>query len=255
MMLEISLLNDDEARSLQRWKTLFLETVPADDKGHPQRAALRAIVSSWDGYAHAEGVGYYVLALFNQEVQKLAFQPMQHLVNEKALFPSQRNSLNLQQAEGPLWAMVTQKPMHLLHPKFASWEALFTECVDRVASKMQLSGKPFEKQTWGSVNAAQVRHPLSSAIPFVSKWLDMPDAPLHGARHDLPRISSPGHGASERFAVSPGKEEQGLFHMPGGQSGHPLSPHYNDGHAAWEQGTPTPFLPGKKVYELVLEKR
>ena len=32
--------------------------------------------------------------------------------------------------------------------------------------------------------------------------------------------------------------------MPGGQSGHPLSPHYADGHAAWAKGEPTPFLPG-----------
>ena len=34
----------------------------------------------------------------------------------------------------------------------------------------------------------------------------------------------PGFGASERFAVSPGHEAQAYFHMPGGQSGHPLSP-------------------------------
>ena len=30
------------------------------------------------------------------------------------------------------------------------------------------------------------------------------------------------------MAVSPGHEEQGYFHMPCGQSGHPLSPHYAD---------------------------
>lgn len=251
-MLAIQL--DDEARSMQKWKTLFLETVPAGDTGHPSRGALREIVANWDGFAHGNGVGYYVLTLFEQEVRRLACQPFNYLIDQKAVFTVPFKSLNLQQIDGPLWAMVTQKPMHLLHPRFDSWQALFMECVDRVASKMQAAGKPFAKQTWGSVNAAQVRHPLSGAIPGVSRWLDMPDAPLNGARHDLPRISSPGHGASERFAVSPGKEEQGLFHMPGGQSGHPLSPHYKDGHAAWEQGTPTPFLPGKKVYEMVLKK-
>lgn len=252
-MLKIQL--DDEARSLQKWKTLFLETVPADDTGHPQRKALREIVSKWDGYAHGDGVGYHVLNQFEQEVRRLACQPFNALIDKKAIFTVPIKSLNLQQIDGPLWEMVTKKPMHLLHPQFASWEALFVECVDRIASKMKSSGKPFEQQTWGSINAAQVRHPLSGAVPLIGRWLDMPDAPLHGARRDLPRISSPGHGASERFSVSPGKEEQGLFHMPGGQSGHPLSPHYKDGHAAWEQGTPTPFLPGKKVYELVLEKK
>jgi penicillin amidase len=54
------------------------------------------------------------------------------------------------------------------------------------------------------------------------------------------------------MVVSPGKEALGLFHMPGGQSGHPLSPHYRDGHAAWVRGEATPFLPGAAVHVLTL---
>ena len=68
----------------------------------------------------------------------------------------------------------------------------------------------------------------------------------------MPRVQAPAYGASERLAVSPGHEAEGLFHMPGGQSGHPLSPHYGDGEAAWEEGRPTPFLPGEPVSELRL---
>ncbi|HEX7199515.1 MAG TPA: penicillin acylase family protein, partial [Dongiaceae bacterium] len=63
---------------------------------------------------------------------------------------------------------------------------------------------------------------------------------------------SPHYGASERLAVSPGHEESGYFEMPGGESGHPLSPHYRDQLAAWEQGRPTPFLPGPAVHTLRL---
>ena len=40
--------------------------------------------------------------------------------------------------------------------------------------------------------------------------------------------------------------------MPAGQSGHPLSPHYGDGHAAWANGETTPFLPGPAVHVLTL---
>jgi penicillin amidase len=32
--------------------------------------------------------------------------------------------------------------------------------------------------------------------------------------------------------------------MPGGQSGHPLSPYYGSGHEGWVTGRRTPFLPG-----------
>ena len=55
------------------------------------------------------------------------------------------------------------------------------------------------------------------------------------------------------MVVSPGREELGFFHMPAGQSGHPLSPFYGKGHAAWVKGEPTPFLPGPAVHTLRLE--
>jgi penicillin amidase len=55
------------------------------------------------------------------------------------------------------------------------------------------------------------------------------------------------------MAVSPGREAEGYFHMPVGQSGHPLSRHYGDGHAAWARGDATPFLPGPAVHTLVLK--
>ena len=68
----------------------------------------------------------------------------------------------------------------------------------------------------------------------------------------MPRVQGPTHGASERLVVSPGQEEKGYFHMPVGQSGHPLSPYYQAGHQAWENGEPTPFLPGPVQHTLRL---
>jgi penicillin amidase len=55
-----------------------------------------------------------------------------------------------------------------------------------------------------------------------------------------------------RFAVSPGDEESGYLHLPGGQNGNPLSPFYRAGHYDWFNGKPTPFLPGKPQHFLVL---
>ena len=52
--------------------------------------------------------------------------------------------------------------------------------------------------------------------------------------------------------VSPGHEQDGIIEMPGGQSGHPLSPFWGAGHAAWVEGNPTPFLPGPVKYTLTL---
>ena len=40
--------------------------------------------------------------------------------------------------------------------------------------------------------------------------------------------------------------------MPGGQSGHLLSPYYRLGHEAWARGEATPLLPGPAEHTLTL---
>jgi penicillin amidase len=57
---------------------------------------------------------------------------------------------------------------------------------------------------------------------------------------------------SERMIVSPGRETEGIMHMPTGQSGHPLSPYYRNSHEAWVTGEATPFLPGATEHTLTL---
>ena len=79
----------------------------------------------------------------------------------------------------------------------------------------------------------------------------MPADPLPGDGN-MPRVQAPGFGASQRMVVSPGREADGIIHMPGGQSGHPLSPFWGAGHAAWVQGEATPFLPGEARHVLAL---
>ena len=69
----------------------------------------------------------------------------------------------------------------------------------------------------------------------------------------MPRVQTPGFGASERMVVSPGREQDGIFHLPGGPSGHPLSPYYLSGHDAWVRGEPSSFLPGATVHSLTLQ--
>lgn len=164
----------------------------------------------------------------------------------------------IDQAEGPLWKLVTEKPSHLLPPGFSSWEELLLETLEDVVREARedlnaIGGGELSTWTWGSRNRAGIRHPLSPFLPFsfLSRYLDAPDDQLPGDSR-MPRAQGPGFGASERMAVSPGREEQGILQMPGGQSGHPLSPFYLSGHDDWVTGRPTPFLPGETVYTLIL---
>ena len=101
-----------------------------------------------------------------------------------------------------------------------------------------------EHLPWGQVNRVELRHPFSKQLPLASALLDMPAVDGAGCGGYCVRVLTPDQGASERMVVSPGHHGDGILHMPAGQSGHPLSPHYRDQQDAWVTGRPLPFEPG-----------
>ena len=252
-MLRVQL--DDRAVFLERWRDLLLETLsPAAAAGEPRRAEARRLVEAWGGRASVDSVGYRLVRTFRMRVSRAVFDPLLapcREVDERMEYRGRRPNRGLRQWEGPLWALVTERPLHLLDPRFESWEELLLAQLDEVLDELTDDGAALADRTWGEHNTVPVRHPLSAAVPALGRWLDMPLRALPGDGN-MPRVQYTFAGASERLTVSPGREENGYFHMPAGQSGHPLSPHYGDGHDAWARGEPTPFLPGPAVHVLTL---
>jgi penicillin amidase len=145
--------------------------------------------------------------------------------------------------------MVSQQPQHLLDPRFETWDQLLVAAVDAAIERANREGGL--DAPWSQANVTLYRHPLSAGLPLVGRWLDMPRHPVDGD-HYTPRMHWGSNAPSERMIVSPGREANGIMHMPTGQSGHPLSPFYANSHDAWINGDPTPFLPGKTEHTLTL---
>jgi penicillin amidase len=154
--------------------------------------------------------------------------------------------------EGSLWRMVTEQPPHLLTAGYADWRAFLLAQADAVIASAQTECGGLERCTWGERNTARIRHPLSAALGGLGRYLDMPAVPVAGD-DDMPRVAAPSFGASQRFAISPGRESEAYLHLPGGQSGHPLSSFYRKGFDDWVVGRPTPLLPGKTAHTLTLD--
>ncbi|HET9226948.1 MAG TPA: penicillin acylase family protein [Thermoanaerobaculia bacterium] len=229
---------DDRALFLARWRDLLLKSSSGE---------MRDLVEkSWTGRASIDSVGYRLTKEFRREVRNRIFEA----IAARCAAADNRFDLGeLRQLEGPLWKLVTERPPHLLDRRYKTWDELLQASAQAVLARYE--GQPLAERTWGERNTTSIRHPLSMALPVGSRWLDMKARPLPGDV-DMPRLQGPSFGSSERIVVSPGNEKAGYFHMPVGQSGHPLSPHYGDGHQAWEEGRPTPFLPGKTVHTLKL---
>ena len=240
---------DDRALFLERWHRLLLQTLtPAAVAANPARAALRRHAEAWEGRAGTEAVSYRIVREFRLAVQARVYRPI--FAGCLEAFPG--FAWGQLQLEPATWALLGERPKHLLDAAYPDWDALLLAGVDDVIARFGKDGKPLPQANWGWQNTARIRHPFGNLLPgWLAGWLNQSEDPLAGS-DDMPRAQTPTHGASERMAVSPGREAEGILHVPGGQSGHPLSPFYRAGHEAWVRGLPTPFLPGAPAHALVL---
>lgn len=247
-LLDIQL--DDRALFLDRWRDLLLQTLTpeaiADDS---RRRELRRLVEeTWTGRASVDSSAYRLVRTFRLHVGEAV---LSSLLVECVAADERLDGFEPAQWEGPVWALVTERPSHLLSPDHASWQQQLLSAADSTLDYFEELGGQLADHTWGERNTVRIRHPLSAFLPFSERLLDMPFEALPGDGK-MPRAQGPNFGASERLIVSPGHEQEGMFHMPAGQSGHPLSAYYRAGHDSWARGTKSAFLPGATETILIL---
>lgn len=237
---------DDRALFLERWWTLLQS---ANGEG-TALAELAKAAQRWEGRASPDSVSYRIVRAWRLAVHARIADgltaPAQAALGADFVMPE------FPQFEGVAWPLLQQRPVHLLSRRFDSWDALLEDAAKEVRDDLSQHGA-LTKRTWGERNTAKICHPLANALPaFLKSKLCMPADELAGDTA-MPRVVGPAFGASERMVVSPGHETDGIIHMPGGQSGHPLSPFWGAGHDAWVNGEPTPFLPGEAKHRMTLK--
>jgi penicillin amidase len=114
---------------------------------------------------------------------------------------------------------------------------------------------------WGDSHRAHFRHPVFRNVPIVADWLDA-DLPSDGDFFTINRGTAVpprngvslahGHGPGLRFVLDFGNTDGPQFGLAGGQSGHPLSPHYADWLSDWRDGTYR-TIPGIAADDLTLK--
>jgi penicillin amidase len=239
---------DDRAVFMRNWHDMLVKTL-AKAGDQAALADMKKYAADWDERADPASVGYRLAHAFRTEVTDTILDGFAAAVRAKF---TDFKMPHLAQAEVLVDTLLLQRPAHLLPPGYANWDDLLQKCAERVAKKLSDMPGGIAARTWGESNTAKIKHPLSGALPGLDRLLDMPADQLAGDSN-MPHVAASGFGASERFAVEPGHEEYGYFHMPAGQSDNPLSPFYGAGHADWVKGRATPFLPGEAKYTLTLK--
>ena len=247
-LLDIAL--DDNAKFLERWQSFLLENVLTKEalSQYPLWKEAKTYIDQTPLKASIDSVGYRIVRNFRLAVRTNVFKELQanlEKLDDEISLKSIRSQL-----ETPLWELITQQPENFLWLSDKSWGDLIAQSLNQTLTDMTQE-QALSQAIWGQQNTSAIQHPLSKAVPFIGRWLDMPNTPLPGDSN-TPRVQGKAFGASERMIVSPGHEETGIFHMPTSQAGHPWSPYYGMGHSDWEEGKPSPFLPGKTAYTLNL---
>jgi len=240
---------DDRALFLERWQKFLLECL--DDAAVAQKAAraeLREQVRTWNGHASIDSTSYRLVKAFRGHVAERTLAPFADAATTQYAAFSWRNFMY----EDALWQLVHEQPARLLNPAHKSWRSLLLAAADDVLADVDKTGLRPARFTWGERNTLSMQHTFGRFLPKpIARLLAMPEEQLPGDS-DMPRVQGRSFGPSERLIVSPGHEAEGICHLPGGQSGHPLSPYYRAGHDAWAKGRPTPLLPGPDQHTLML---
>jgi penicillin amidase len=238
---------DDTATRNRFWQQLMLaELAKRDD---PRLTAMVAPVKGWGERALPASVGYRLVDQFRKQAVEGLYEAWLGVPDSGGM----RRTYVASQSEGPARRLLRERPAALVPKGYGSWDGYMDHVLDAVADDVDAqAGGTLARYSWGEVGRAGISHPLARAIPPLA-WVTNPkDVAVPGDKPTV-RAAAPGFGASERFAVSPGREAEGLFHMPGGQAGSPRTPYYLAGHDAWVKGLPTPFLPGPARWRLELQ--
>jgi penicillin amidase len=219
----------------------------------PSLAKARDVFEGWNGKADADSRGFALVVRFRQVLSRSVFAPYLSSCRERdAQFSYDGDQ------DTPLRELLTTQ-ISELNPDpdhFPSWSEFLLNAVEQSVQELEekFPSISLTELTWGQLNRVRIEHPLAGALPGLGYILNMPDEPASGCGQCI-RVMQDGLGASQRLVVSPGHQGDGILHMPGGQSGHPLSPHYRDQQHYWSDGLPLPFLAGAPVHTLTLVPR
>ncbi len=235
------------------YQQLALDTLTDDVVANqPDLTEMKGYLLAWDGRADVSSLGFALLVEFRKQLIGSVFTPFL----SASLQVDKNFNYSWSYIDTPLQALLSEKPAQLLPDAahYQNWNNFILRQLKYSKTQLQAQypGVPLKELYWGKQNKVNHRHPFSRALPVLGNLLDMPGEALPGCQFCV-RTGSPDFAASERLVVAPGHIEDAIMHLPGGQSGQPMSPYYSDQQDYWLKGIPMPLTAGRAGHTLLLQ--
>ncbi|MCQ8105707.1 penicillin acylase family protein [Methylomonas sp. SURF-2] len=233
------------------YRQLALDEIRGISGKDPQLLEAELALTAWDGHMRDHSIGAVLLAEFRNQLAKQVFA--------KVVAACQKYDPEFRYAwremETPLRQLLSQRPAGVLAARYRDdWRTMILEALRQASQEVRRRHpeKDLTRLGWSETHAIAVQHPFGKVSPLLGRLLDMPAFHSDGCASLCVKVLDAGHGASERLVLSPSHPEDAIFHMPGGQSGHPFSAHYRDQQPLWRDGIAAPLRAGETVHELSL---
>ncbi len=218
------------------WEEIREHVVRAEGGADVARAV--AILKSWDGQMSASSVGASVYALFIAELTRRVVEAKAPKTARRALGegfnPILPHNTMFARRLGHLVYLIQEQP-HGFFP--GGWsEAIATSLARAVARLREARGDRSDGWAWGATRPLRLTHLFSRVNPLLDRIFGVGPLPGMGDSStivqgtvDLLAPLEPALGVPNlRVVIDLGDLPRSRFSLLGGQSGNPLSPHYQD---------------------------
>ena len=226
------------------------EVVLSTEVSDPHACRALELLSSWDGLVTADSPAAAVFELFVSEMTR-------RLAEVKAptswpwaigrgVSPLSPVTLLAARRVGFLVDLLRRRPDGWFD---TPWDSVVEESLASAAHTLSSTrGSNVERWDWGAVRPLTMHHPVGSRRPLGSvfdrgpfPWGGDTNTVSQAASDPMDPTAEPLFAASLRMVLDVGNWDNNRFSLPGGQSGNPLSPHYDDMLPLWQRGQGVPI--------------
>jgi penicillin amidase len=210
-----------------------------------------ALLKAWDDVVAADSPAAAIFELFLAEMaQRIAIakapRTAGYALGDLGFTPLFPASSFLGRRVGHLVRLLQDQPEGWFE---RSWDQEMIAALTTVIRRLRKDyGERIKMWAWGRIRTLVLKHPVGERAPF-GKVFNLGPFPWGGDANTVNQggglicdcISNPMVIASMRMVIDVGNWENNRFSLPGGQSGNPASPHYDDLLPFWRQGDGVPI--------------
>jgi penicillin amidase len=214
----------------------FVYAVDREQNASQGARQAASILRKWDGRVTADSVAPTLIAAAREHLERMILEPW--LGDDWRAYHWPMESVALE-------AMLLHRPPRWLPPAFHSWEDLLAAALE---AAMRDVPADMVNWKWGKTIELKLQHPvlgtlpMLSRIPLLRRWVGPGNYAQPGNRFTVLQVG-PNFGPSLRMTIDLADLDLSTLNLVNGQSGNPLSPHFDDQWKAWRSGSsfPLPF--------------